>query len=91
MRMGRPKVALILTTDERRRLESLAHRSRSASHVARRARILLGEIFWDHSGLFTGDAAVLNDSGSLSPKSMSRQGVSAHSERWDWWLQHSSE
>ena len=30
MRTGRPKVALILTADERQRLESLAHRSRSA-------------------------------------------------------------
>jgi transposase len=41
MRTGRPKVALILTDDERHRLESLAHRSRSAPHVARRARIIL--------------------------------------------------
>jgi transposase len=41
MRTGRPKVALILTDDERRRLDSLAHRSRSAPHVARRARIIL--------------------------------------------------
>jgi transposase len=41
MRKGRPKVALILTPDERQRLESLAHRSRSAPHVARRARIIL--------------------------------------------------
>ena len=41
MRTGRPKVALILTADERRRLDSLAHRSRSAPHVARRARIIL--------------------------------------------------
>jgi len=41
MRTGRPKVALILTHDERQRLESLAHRSRSAPHVARRARIIL--------------------------------------------------
>src|SRR5260221_12140249 len=41
MRSGRPKVALILTKDERRRLDSLAHRSRSAPHVARRARIIL--------------------------------------------------
>jgi transposase len=41
MRTGRPKVALILTTDERVRLESLAHRSRTAPHVARRARIVL--------------------------------------------------
>jgi len=41
MRTGRPKVALILTADERHRLESLAHRSRSAPQVARRARIIL--------------------------------------------------
>lgn len=41
MRMGRPKVALILTDDERRRLDSLAHRSRSAAALARRARIIL--------------------------------------------------
>ena len=41
MRTGRPKVALILTVNERQRLESLAHRSRSAPHVARRARIIL--------------------------------------------------
>jgi transposase len=41
MRRGRPKGALILTAEERRRLESLAHRSRSAPHVARRARIIL--------------------------------------------------
>jgi transposase len=32
---------LILTDDERRRLDSLAHRSRSAPQVARRARIIL--------------------------------------------------
>src|SRR6266849_2621044 len=41
MRTGRPKVALIVTADERQRLDSLAHRSRSAPHVARRARIIL--------------------------------------------------
>jgi transposase len=41
MRTGRRKAALILTADERRRLESLAHRSRSAAAVARRARIIL--------------------------------------------------
>jgi len=41
MRTGRPKVALILTENERRRLDSLAHRSRSAPHLARRARIVL--------------------------------------------------
>jgi transposase len=41
MRTGRPKVALILTDEERQRLASLAHRSRSAPHVARRARIIL--------------------------------------------------
>src|SRR5918994_2535450 len=41
MRLGRPKVALILTDDERVRLDSMAHRSRTAPHVARRARIIL--------------------------------------------------
>jgi transposase len=41
MRLGRPKVALILTDEERRRLDSLAHRSRTAPHLARRARIVL--------------------------------------------------
>ena len=41
MRKGRPKIALILTTEERQRLDSLAHRSRSAAAVARRARIIL--------------------------------------------------
>jgi len=41
MRTGRPKVALVLTADERQRLESLAHRSRSAPQAARRARIIL--------------------------------------------------
>src|SRR6516162_2139626 len=41
MRTGRPKVALILTTEERQRLDSLAHRSRSAAALARRARIIL--------------------------------------------------
>ena len=41
MRTGRSKVALILTDDERQRLDSLAHRSRSAPYVARRARIIL--------------------------------------------------
>src|SRR6058998_1868320 len=41
MRTGRRKVALMLTDEERQRLESLAHRSRSAPHVARRARIIL--------------------------------------------------
>src|SRR5258705_3977309 len=39
MRTGRPKGALIVTDEERRRLDSLAHRSRSAPYVARRARI----------------------------------------------------
>jgi transposase len=41
MRLGRPKAALILTDDERVRLNSLAHRSRTAPHLARRARIVL--------------------------------------------------
>jgi hypothetical protein len=41
MRLGRPKVALILTDDEHVRLDSMAHRSRTAPHLARRARIIL--------------------------------------------------
>jgi transposase len=41
MRTGRPKTALILTDDERRQLESLAHRARTAPQPARRARIVL--------------------------------------------------
>src|SRR5579864_5064259 len=41
MRLGRPTVALILTDEERVRLNSLAHRSRTAPHLARRARIVL--------------------------------------------------
>ena len=41
MALGRPKAALILTDDERVRLDSLAHRSRTAPHLARRARIIL--------------------------------------------------
>jgi len=41
MRTGRPKQPLILTEEERERLESLAHRSRSQSVLARRARIVL--------------------------------------------------
>jgi DNA-binding NarL/FixJ family response regulator len=41
MALGRPKVAPIVTDDERVRLDSLAHRSRTAPHLARRARIIL--------------------------------------------------
>src|SRR5216684_2896548 len=41
MRTGRPKAALVLSDEERQRLESLAHRSRSAPFLARRARIVL--------------------------------------------------
>src|SRR5437762_2422346 len=41
MRLGRPKVPLILTDDERVQLDSLAHRSPTAPHLARRARIIL--------------------------------------------------
>jgi hypothetical protein len=45
MALGRPEVALILTDDERVRLDSLAHRSRTAPHLARRA---------DHLGVCEG-------------------------------------
>src|SRR5258706_5125119 len=41
MGLGRPKIALILSDDERVRLDSLAHRARTAPHLARRARIIL--------------------------------------------------
>ena len=41
MRTGRPRMLLMITADERRTLESLAHRSHSAPQVARRARIIL--------------------------------------------------
>jgi hypothetical protein len=40
MRLRRPQVALILTDDERVRLDS-AHRGRTAPYLARRARISL--------------------------------------------------
>jgi len=41
MRTGRPKASLLLTAEEQRELQSLAHRSRSAPALARRARIVL--------------------------------------------------
>jgi transposase len=41
MRTGRPKQPLILTEEERDRLQSLAHRSRSQPLLARRARVVL--------------------------------------------------
>ena len=41
MRTGRPKQPLMLTNEERERLESLAHRARSQPLLARRARVVL--------------------------------------------------
>jgi transposase len=41
MRTGRPKASLIVTAEERLELDSLAHRSRSAPWLARRARLVL--------------------------------------------------
>jgi transposase len=41
MRTGRPKASLVLSDGERESLESLAHRSRTAPQIARRARIVL--------------------------------------------------
>jgi len=41
MRTGRPKQPLILTAEERNRLQSLAHRARSQALLARRARVVL--------------------------------------------------
>lgn len=39
--MARPKAALVITESERQGLESMAHRSRTAPQLARRARIVL--------------------------------------------------
>ena len=41
MRTGRPKQPLVLSDEERDRLRSLAHRSRSQPLLARRARVVL--------------------------------------------------
>jgi transposase len=41
MRTGRPKQALILSDEERDRLQALAHRARSQPLMARRARVVL--------------------------------------------------
>lgn len=41
MRTGRPKTRLVLRADEREQLSSMAHRSRSAPLLARRARLVL--------------------------------------------------
>lgn len=41
MRTGRPKQPLMLTEEERDRLQSMAHRARSQPLVARRARVVL--------------------------------------------------
>src|SRR3954463_13940174 len=41
MRTGRPKQPLILSTEERERLEWMAHRARSQPLLARRARVVL--------------------------------------------------
>src|SRR5579863_8550454 len=41
MRTGRPKRPLVLTADEQERLQSLAHRARSQSVLARRVRVIL--------------------------------------------------
>jgi transposase len=41
MRTGRPKQALILSDEERDRLQALAHRARSQPQLARRARVVL--------------------------------------------------
>src|SRR5437879_6387235 len=52
MRTGRPKQPLILTEEERNRLQSLAHRARSQALLARRARVVLacGE-GWDNQSV----------------------------------------
>jgi len=52
MRTGRPKKPLLLTDEERARLESMAHRARSQPLLARRARVVLacGE-GWDNDAV----------------------------------------
>jgi transposase len=51
MAIGRPKAVLVLTMEERRELESLAHRSRSAPALARRARLVLACGEGHHNGV----------------------------------------
>src|SRR4051812_5723254 len=41
MRTGRPKEPVVLSEEERERLESLSHRARSQPALARRARVVL--------------------------------------------------
>src|ERR1700746_4061288 len=41
MRTGRPQRPLLLSDDERERLQSLAHRARSQALLSRRARVVL--------------------------------------------------
>ncbi len=41
MRTGRPKQPVVLSEEERARLESMAHRARSQALLARRARVVL--------------------------------------------------
>jgi transposase len=41
MRTGRPRTRVVWTAEERHRIESLGHRSRSVPDLARRARIIL--------------------------------------------------
>jgi hypothetical protein len=41
MRTGRPKAPVVLTNPERATLTSLANRSRTRPHLARRARLVL--------------------------------------------------
>ena len=41
MRTGRPKEPLVLSEEEQARLQSMAHRARSQSLLARRARVVL--------------------------------------------------
>ena len=41
MRTGRPKQPLMLSEEERERLQSLAHRARSQPLLSRRARVVL--------------------------------------------------
>jgi hypothetical protein len=53
VRTGRPKTPLVVTREEREALDSLAHRSRTAPQLARRARSVLAcADGHDNKGLF---------------------------------------
>lgn len=74
MRKGRPKVALILTTEERQPLHSVGHRSRSAAALARRARIIMNELVRANGTVLTSTTSFGTDCSEVkSRRASSRQ------------------